>query len=164
MRNIIIGSLVAIIFAGVIGATYYFNKNSEALVNQGLEDKGVVINDLPKSDDEKPAVDKKDDLIKVTNPEANATLSSGMILKGQARGDWFFEASFPIQLVDDQGNEVTTTIATAQSDWMTEDFVDFSATLNFTPGPNKPGKLIFKKDNPSGEAVNDNQLVVPVIY
>ena len=163
MRNILIGSLIVIVFAGIIGATYYFNKNSENLVNKGLQDKGVVIGDIPKADDEKP-IDKKDDLIKVTSPEPSTTITSPMILKGQARGYWFFEASFPIQLVDDQGNEVTTTVAQAQSDWMTEDFVDFEATLNFTPGPNKPGKLIFKKDNPSGEPANDNQLVVPVIY
>ena len=54
---------------------------------------------------------------------------------------------------------------------MTEDFVPFSATLEFTspyPGKGqdfmKRGSLILKKDNPSGLPENDDALEIPIQF
>jgi hypothetical protein len=102
------------------------------------------------------------DLIQITNPRPNQTLTSYTAITGKAQGSWFFEASFPIKLlVDDK--EIATAIATADGDWMTTEFVNFTATLVYTPTKEiRQAKLIFQKDNPSDLPANDNALIMPV--
>ena len=102
--------------------------------------------------------------------KSNQKITSPLQIDGKVRGFWFFEASFPIQLTDEQGNVLATTIAQAQSDpatgevnWMTEDFVDFKARLEFVSNAEIKGFLVFKKDNPSGLPENDKELKVPII-
>lgn len=57
------------------------------------------------------------------------------------------------------------TYAKAQGDWMTTEYVPFTATLEYTiPATvtDMHGYLILKKDNPSGEPQFDNSLTIPV--
>jgi len=103
-------------------------------------------------------------LIKIDSPRPNAKLSSPLTVTGQARGTWYFEASFPVILVDADNNELGRGVAQAQSDWMTEEFVPFKATLEFKTPATATGMLLLKKDNPSGLPENDNQLTVPVQF
>ena len=70
------------------------------------------------------------------------------MIEGQAKGFWFFEASFPVKLVDEDKKNLAQGIATAQSDWMTTDFVPFRAELKFDSAKQKAGFLILQKDNP----------------
>lgn len=112
---------------------------------------------------------KKEDLIRVNEPGPNPEIISPLIIKGEARGSWFFEAVFPIQIYDDNNNLLGSTQAQAQSDWMTQDFVPFTAEINFSnptveTGYFKTGTLVLKKDNPSGLPQNDDQLIIPVIF
>ena len=105
-------------------------------------------------------------LIVLDNPRPNQTITSPLTVTGQARGDWFFEASFPVVLVDWDGRIIAQGIATAKGDWMTADFVPFEATLTFAVDKNaysNRGALILKKDNPSGLPQNDDALEVPVV-
>ena len=44
-----------------------------------------------------------DNLIKVTEPTPNQVISSPLSISGQARGTWYFEASFPVVLEDANG-------------------------------------------------------------
>jgi len=107
---------------------------------------------------------EKSDLIKSGNPRPNQTITSPLFIKGEARGYWFFEASFPIKLLDADGKEIASAIAQAKSDWMTEDFVPFEVVLQFTNPDIKEGTLVFKKDNPSGLVENDDELIIPVNF
>jgi len=105
------------------------------------------------------------DNIILESPPANSTVSSPLVVKGQARGSWFFEASFPVFLTDWDGKIIAQGIAQAQGDWMTAEFVPFAATLSFTADKNaysNRGSLILKKDNPSGMPSLDDALEVPV--
>ncbi len=106
----------------------------------------------------------KEDLIVVENPVANEKISSPLVLKGKARGSWFFEASFPIRLLDENGKELAVAVATAKTDWMTTDFVDFEAELSFPIPATQKGYLIFNKDNPSGLPEHDDELKMPVVF
>jgi hypothetical protein len=106
----------------------------------------------------------KEDLIVVENPRAGEEISSPLFISGKARGYWFFEADFPIELVDENNNLVSSTIATAKGEWMTKDFVPFEATLNFSNPKTDNGFLIFRKDNPSGLKEHDDELRVPVVF
>lgn len=112
---------------------------------------------------EVPVVDDKSNLIKVTSTVSGETIKSPLIIVGEARGSWYFEASFPIKLLDAKGNVIASTIAEAQGDWMTEEFVPFKATLTFDAvRGSTDGTLVLQKDNPSGLVENDNQLTIPV--
>ena len=107
---------------------------------------------------------EKQNLIKVTQPRPGSFIGSPLTIAGEARGTWFFEASFPIILTDETGNVIGTGIAQAQGEWMTEDFVPFTATVSFDLGvkANTQGTLHFKKDNPSGLLQYDDELLMPV--
>ncbi|HOZ16301.1 MAG TPA: GerMN domain-containing protein [Candidatus Portnoybacteria bacterium] len=101
--------------------------------------------------------------------KSNQVITSPLQIDGKARGFWFFEASFPIKLVDENNNILAITIAQAKEDpvtgevnWMTEDFVDFKAKLEFVPEKNQKGFLIFMRDNPSGLPENNEEFKVPV--
>ncbi|MDO8552641.1 MAG: Gmad2 immunoglobulin-like domain-containing protein [bacterium] len=109
---------------------------------------------------------EKTNLIRLYAPLPNGVIESPLAITGEARGNWFFEASFPIVLTDWDGRIIAQTIATAQGEWMTTDFVPFEATLTFTPIVNaysNRGSLILQKDNPSGLPENDDALEIPVI-
>ena len=105
----------------------------------------------------------------VTYPLQNAVISSPLTITGEAPGTWYFEASFPVVLVDWDGLILAQGIATAQSDWMTEDMVSFEATIEFTPPATtedfmKTGALILQRDNPSGLPENDDSLQIPILF
>lgn len=107
------------------------------------------------------------DLIVLESPLSGATVESPLTITGKARGTWFFEASFPVMLTNWDGLIIAQGIATAEGDWMTEDFVPFTATLTFTVDPDvysTRGSLILKKDNPSGLPEYDAALEVPVNF
>lgn len=101
------------------------------------------------------------DLITIASPRPNQKIVSPLEIRGAARGTWFFEASFPIKLIDTKGNVIAEGHAEATGDWMTEELVPYKAVLKFKTEA-KSGTLILEKDNPSGMPENDNQLKVPV--
>src|SRR3989344_213932 len=108
---------------------------------------------------------EKQNLVKLTSPEPNAFIQSPITITGQARGVWFFEASFPVFLVDWDGKIIEQGIAQAKSDWMTEEFVPFEAVLTFEkPSYGERGALILRKDNPSGLPEHDDALEVPIRF
>lgn len=104
----------------------------------------------------------KESLIKVDNPQPNQEIQSPFIVKGKARGNWYFEAVFPVKLLDENGNVIVQTQARALNDWMTEDFVPFEAVLTFSVPEDQNGTLVLQKDNPSGLPKNDAEIRIPV--
>lgn len=109
----------------------------------------------------------KTNLIRVDYPKPDQTITSPLIIKGTARGNWFFGASFPVVLTDWDGRIIADGIATAKSNWMTADFVPFEATLTFSVDKDvysRRGSLILKKDNPSGLPEYDDALEIPVVF
>lgn len=105
------------------------------------------------------------DMIRLSDPRPNAKVSNPLIISGEARGTWFFEGSFPARILDANKKELGHAIVTTQSDWMTQDFVLFSAIINFDVEPTTAtGTLILEKDNPSGLPENAKQLIVPIKF
>ncbi len=104
-------------------------------------------------------------LIRVSTPQPNEQIQSPLAISGEARGNWFFEATFPVVLTNWDGLIIAESYATAKGEWMTTDFVPFTATLNFQkPIYGERGYLILKKDNPSGLPEHDDALEVPVRF
>lgn len=113
-----------------------------------------------------PEVSPKNDLIRVTSPASQSVITSPVTITGMARGTWFFEGSFPISIVNWDGLIVGEGVATAQGEWMTEDFVPFTASITYTIDPQTPynrGTIILRKDNPSGLPEHDDSMEVPVM-
>lgn len=97
---------------------------------------------------------------------SGAKVSSPLVLSGSARGTWYFEASFPIEIKDANGNTIGQGYAEAQGEWMTENFVQFkSVPITFAAQPaGSKGTIVFMKDNPSALPENDMSLEVPVTF
>jgi hypothetical protein len=106
----------------------------------------------------------KQDLIRATSPSPGDSISSPLVITGEARGFWFFEASFPVKVYDANNNLLGIAVAQAQGDWMTTDFVPFTATLEFSTSETKKGTLILEKDNPSGLLENEDSLIIPIYF
>ncbi len=104
------------------------------------------------------------DLIRLDRPLPNADVRSPLTVTGKARGYWFFEATFPVRLLDAKGNVLADTFATAQGEWMTEEFVPFKVQLRFNPPNDERGRLVLQRANPSGLEKNDREYAVPVIF
>jgi len=109
-------------------------------------------------------VNGKEDLIVVATPTQNTVVTSPLTVKGEARGFWFFEASFPVHVKNEKGEILGTGIAQAEGEWMTENFVPFTTTINFNSGAATNGVLVLEKDNPSGLPEHDDKLEIPVRF
>ena len=107
---------------------------------------------------------EKLDLIRVSKPRPNELIKSPLEIVGEARGYWFFEADFPVKLLDADGKELGRGIAKTFSEWMTENFVPFEAKLEFQKSATKKGTLILEKDNPSGLSEHADELRIPVRF
>lgn len=109
-------------------------------------------------------IQSKADLIRVAEPGPDEAIQSPLTARGEARGYWFFEASFPVRLFDGNRKEIAVGIAQAQKEWMTTEFVPFSVTIPFERPATETGTLVFEKDNPSGLPEHDNALRIPVRF
>ncbi|PIV10093.1 MAG: hypothetical protein COS49_02380 [Candidatus Portnoybacteria bacterium CG03_land_8_20_14_0_80_41_10] len=108
---------------------------------------------------------EKIDLIRIGHPRPNEFIESPLVVEGQARGSWFFEGDFPVILTDWDGLIIAETYATAQSDWLTEEFVRFKTEIEFDKSElYNRGALILQKDNPSGLPENDDALEIPIFF
>jgi len=103
-------------------------------------------------------------LIRVTVPSLGARVTSPIVFSGSARGTWYFEASFPVIVLDATGKEIGHSIAKAKGDWMTPEFVPFEGTVTLESTPTATGTMVFKKDNPSGDSALDLSYSVPVAF
>lgn len=105
------------------------------------------------------------DRVIVQEPLPGATISSPLVVRGQARGNWFFEGDFPLRLLDREGQVLAQGYATAQGEWMTGDLVPFEGTLVFVRPPTaRTGLLVLEKDNPSERRELDDALELPVSF
>lgn len=108
-------------------------------------------------------------LVVISSPRPGQAITSPLTVKGKARGPWYFEATFPIMLVDWDGKIIAEGYATAKDEWMTEEFVPFEGTLNFTDPSwgddfSKRGALILQKSNPSGLPEHAGAVEMPIRF
>ncbi len=109
------------------------------------------------------------DLLRVDSPLQNEKVSSPLKVTGSARGNWYFEASFPLFVVDWDGRIIGQGVAQAKGDWMTTEYVPFEASISFekpaNAGPQSlRGAVILKNDNPSGQASTSRSVEIPVVF
>ena len=103
------------------------------------------------------------DLIIFELPFPGAVTGKEFSVIGKARGVWFFEASFPIDVLDKDGKILVQTFATAEGEWMTDDFVPFKGEVKVPESYIGPATLILKKDNASGLPEHDASISFPIV-
>lgn len=92
-------------------------------------------------------------------------VTSPLTISGEIPGNWSFEASFPIVLLDPTGEIIGQTTAALDGEWMTTNYVPFTATVTFeTPSAGGSGILTLRKENPSGLPENDDTIEIPVTF
>lgn len=103
------------------------------------------------------------DLIVVELPFPGAVVGKQFSVIGEARGNWYFEASFPVKVIGNDGEVLFSGFATAQGDWMQTGFVPFKLDISVPESYIGPATLILQKDNPSGLPENDAALSFPIV-
>ena len=115
-------------------------------------------------DEESSKTDDLSDQIIVMYPIPDQLITSPLIIIGEARGTWFFEANFSVSLLDSNEKVLAIHYATTEEEWMTEDFISFTAHIVFDDPETATGFLVLDKNNPSDIREYDAQLVIPVRF
>lgn len=104
--------------------------------------------------------------IRVDSPKIGQSISSPLVITGQASGTWFFEASFTATLTNWDGLIIGESIVQTSEDWMTEEMIPFTSSLEFDEEEKfiPRGILIIEKANPSGLPENSQSLEFPVYF
>ena len=104
------------------------------------------------------------DLLKVTNPAEGQLITSPLEITGEARGYWFFEATASVKLLDGNMDQIAEKHITATGEWMTEDWVPFSGSIQFEDPLTENGYLILHRANPSGLEENAMSDTIPIKF
>jgi len=94
-------------------------------------------------------------------PQPGSVTGKEFKVTGKAAG-WYFEASFPVKIVDMDGKILSQGPAQALGDWMTSEFVPFSYTAKIPDNYIGKATVILMKDNPSGMPKNDASISFPI--
>lgn len=149
------------------------NQNSLSKIEKNTISSVAVIEDKATSSSQinkdigtaKPVSEEGLKNVLISSPQSGQVITSPLLVQGKISGTWFFEASLPIKLVDNEGGILATSYAMAEGDWMTEAPVFFSGVLDFSvPVDLESGYLVISKDNPSGLPENDGSVRMPVRF
>ncbi|MFA6392164.1 MAG: GerMN domain-containing protein [Patescibacteria group bacterium] len=156
--------IIIVILIVVIGVMIFYliqndgvNSNS-SLNSNGQQDTNTAINTNSNTN----SAMQSD--VQVTKPVPDETVNSPLTVAGRAKGSWFFEAVFPVQIVDENDKQIGYGNAEAIGDWQTENYVDFTALLTFTKGSATAGFLVLQNANPSGIKSLEKELRIPIKF
>jgi len=159
-KSLILIAIIVLIL--IFGGVYFFTKKEKGVVCiQDVKEcsDGSFVPRIAPDCNFAPCPGEKEGIL-VSLPKRNEKIKSPLKIEGQARGFWFFEAQFSVELYDDNNNFLGRAILTAKEDWMTENFVPFEGELEFSKPSASSGKLKFLSANPSG--LPENQKVFDV--
>ncbi len=123
---------------------------------EGEEDNGIEMAEYAST---------KGETIRLFSPQSGDVITSPLSISGEVRGNWSFEADFPIEIWDWQGNVVASGIGTLTDDWMTDEYVLFESTIEFDDADlDGQGMLVLHKDNPSDLEEHDDRLEIPILF
>jgi hypothetical protein len=170
--TIFIIAALTLIFA-VNSCIIFFPSESSTSENQSPDKTSEAVTVVEEEPVESPEINKEEenndtkdysDQIKVSTPTEGQIIKNPLIITGEARGTWFFEATFPVRLIDSNGNEIALHYAQAEGEWMTEDFVPFKSQIEFDRPDTSEGVLILEKNNPSDMREYDAQIEIHVRF
>jgi len=104
------------------------------------------------------------DLIVIESPEPYQKVQNPIHIKGKARGNFFFEGTFPFRIEDEYGKIISEGYLETKENWMTEDFVSFETYVYLYKENVKRGFIVFEKANPSDLPENKFEIWIPVYF
>ncbi len=143
-RNTIWIIVAIIVIVGILFFAFKTPKNSQ------LPPKGDTQGDTTNNNSNTPP--PANQMITITSPKEGDTVdaTNGFTVTGQAKGNWYFEATAPIAIYAKNGIKLTETYISAQGEWMTTNFVPFSGTISpFLTNGATEGYIEFSNSNPS---------------
>jgi hypothetical protein len=162
--------LSIVLVVAILGAEFYYLQHIKKPTTSGANACPAIAklcsdgsSVAPQGSDCAMAACPQEDQIQITQPFPNTGVTSPLTIQGKAKGNWFFEAVFPVKLYGANNQLLAQGQAQAQGNWMTTDLVPFTVTLNFTVLTSQTGTLVFHNDNPSGEPQNDHELDMPIL-
>jgi hypothetical protein len=102
--------------------------------------------------------------VMLDTPAAGSLVVSPLWVVGRARGSWYFEAEFPIRLLDANDTLVTWSSGRARGEWTTQDYVPFATMLNFSTPATETGTLVLERSNPSGLPEHAAEIRIPIRF
>ena len=152
----------------VIGAVAYYTYTITTQPNTPIAPPGTELVATSSSEENPtplaPTPTSTESMIIITSPTPHTVVKSPLTISGEARGMWYFEGTFPVELRDSEGKTIATSSATTTKEWATKEFVPFNASLTWANTTATSGILVFKRDNPSGLPENDKYLSFPVMF
>lgn len=145
----------AVVVAALVGTAVFYAKKLRI---------GSIVNPSPDRKEMPSSVPLEMELVRLDSPVPGSLIKSPLTVTGQARGFWFFEASFPVRVLDANGKELGVGIAQAEGPWMTVELVPFRANVEFKAPATDTGFLVLEKDNPSGLPENAQEIRYPVRF
>lgn len=149
-----------VVVALIVGAWYFTSHTAEA---------PEVGDRTEKSTDGKPVIplqaiykNASADLIVVDFPLPGAVVGNAFTVAGRARGQWYFEADFPIEVRSPHGDTILMLATPAQGEWMTTEFVPFLVSLKVPADFKGPATLILRNHNASGLPEHERSLSIPI--
>jgi len=101
--------------------------------------------------------------VRLTAPVFGSEISSPVVLRGSARGPWYFEAVFSAEVLSESGEVIGEGFVEAEGEWMTESFVPFRGEIELKEGYSGPAVVVLNKANASGLPEMEASVSVPVI-
>ena len=167
-RTLITAAIISVVLLAFLGGWFYaLREESNNSLNPPASDNQNIKTEDDMSSDPQPTTfydSEKGVRVEVTSPTANTTVSSPLNVSGSVPGNWSFEASFPVVLLDANRKVIVQEPATLSGDWMTEELVPFMAMLQFSGVSTKTGYLVLERNNASGLPENDDRVEIPIKF
>lgn len=102
------------------------------------------------------------EVMNVDYPNYGEIVYSPLDFYGTVKGDWFSEGKFPVKVLDKSGDIVGISVAEAETDFVTNQMINFRGTVTFSTD-DETGFIVFEKANPSkiGET---NNFKIPIKF
>jgi hypothetical protein len=113
---------------------------------------GAVYVSMQTTDDQGQPVAPPDYQITLDNLSPVDPIYSPFVLRGEARGGYFENQRFPVELQDQNGNVISRGTAVTTISTTTDEYIPFTVSLNFPDQPsNTAGQLNFLKADSTGD-------------
>jgi hypothetical protein len=166
MENTNISWLVAIILVigiALVGGWYLGNQNS-VQSNAPSENPDEEVSQGESTTQATTTYSNADEnMIIVDTPIPGATVGHIVTVSGKARGNWYFEANFPIEVRSATGTVLVQAPVQAQEEWMTTEFVPFTVQVTLPAEYKGPATLVLHNDNASGLPEHDRSVSIPIV-
>lgn len=142
------------VFLVLVIAIFFLQKEPKEEINE-------ISTDIPS--DTMPAIEGNvNDLVSLSF-DPNSKLSGPIDFNGSVKGAYFFEGNIQINILAVDKTVLKSGYATATTDWMTAEPVEFKGSIDLTGLSAGPAYFEIHNDNASGLPENDKSIQIPIV-